>query len=324
MVKATAWQLPSPTSPIWPTCAIQTSRDVDKRRRSSALSKPCPICGAVLDDKSVDAVIVATPDHWHAPAAILACDAGKHVYVEKPQSHNLRESRLLLDAARRNKVVVQHGTQSRSNPLVAGAVRMLREGLIGEVLIARAWNVQRRKNIGHAQPSDPPSGVDYDLWVGPAEFMPFQENRFHYNWHWWHNFGTGDVGNDGTHEIDYARWGLGVEGLPATVTAMGGKYVFDDDQQFPDTVTCAYEWPGDGQVGNRRQLIFEMRLWDNCYPNNCDSGAEFHGTAGRMLLSKRGKIEVYGDRGQRIENPQPKEPPQLAAKPPSRFSRRDP
>ena len=266
----------------------------------------------VLDDPSVDAVVIATPDHWHAPAAILACQAGKHVYVEKPQSHNLRESRLLLDAARRNNVVVQHGTQSRSNPLVAGAVRMLRDGVIGDVLIARAWNVQRRKNIGHAQPSDPPAGVDYELWVGPAEFMPYQENRFHYNWHWWHNFGTGDVGNDGTHEIDYARWGLGVEGLPNSVTALGGKYVFDDDQQFPDTATCAFEWSGDGHVGQRRQLIFEMRLWDDCYPHNCDSGTEFHGTAGRMLLSKRGKIEVYGERGERIENPQPKEPPQLA------------
>ena len=153
--------------------------------------------------------------------------------------------------------------------------------------------------------------MDYELWVGPAEFMPYQENRFHYNWHWWHNFGTGDVGNDGTHEIDYARWGLGVEGLPNSATAIGGKYVFDDDQQFPDTATCAFEWSGDGQVGHRRQLIFEMRLWDDCYPHNCDSGTEFHGTAGRMLLSKRGKIEVYGERGQRIENPQPKEPPQL-------------
>ena len=243
----------------------------------------------VLDDQSVDAVVVATPDHWHAPAAILACEAGKHVYVEKPQSHNLRESRLLLDAARRNQVVVQHGTQSRSNPLIAGAVQMLREGVIGDVLVAKAWNIQRRGNIGHEQPSEPPAGVDYDTWVGPAEFVPFQKNRFHYHWHWWYNFGTGDIGNDGTHEIDYARWGLGVEGLPATATGLGGKYFFDDDQEFPDTATCTFEWPGDGRVGSRRQLIFEMRLWSTNYPFNCDSGAEFYGTAGRMLVSKRGK-----------------------------------
>jgi len=265
----------------------------------------------VLDDKAVDAVVVATPDHWHAPAALLACEAGKHVYVEKPQSHNLHESRLLLDAARRNKVVVQHGTQSRSDPLVAGAVQMLREGVIGDVLGAKTWNVQQRGNIGHEQPSDPPAGMDYDMWVGPAEFVPFQKNRFHYDWHWWYNFGTGDIGNDGTHEIDYTRWGLGVSGLPTMVTGLGGKYFFDDDQEFPDTANCVFEWPGDGQVGSRRQMIFEMRLWSTNYPFNCDSGAEFYGTIGRMLLSKRGKVEVFGARERRIENAKPKQPPRL-------------
>jgi predicted dehydrogenase len=262
----------------------------------------------VLDDPSVDAVVVATPDHWHAPAAIMACEAGKHVYVEKPCSHNYVESKLLVEAARRNNVVVQHGTQSRSNVMIANAVQMLREGVIGDVLMAKAWNVQTRPNIGRMTPSDPPSGVDYDTWVGPAEFMPYQENRFHYNWHWWYNFGTGDIGNDGTHEIDYARWGLGVEGLPATVTGLGGKYFHDDDQQYPDTATCAFEWPGDGSVGKRRQLIFEMRLWSTNYPYNCDSGAEFYGTEGRLFMSKRGKLEIYGPRNARIEDAEPAEP----------------
>ncbi len=265
----------------------------------------------MLDDRTVDAVVVATPDHWHAPVAIMACEAGKHVYVEKPQSHSLRESRLLVDAARRNKVVVQHGTQSRSDPFIANAIRMLREGVIGEVLVAKAWNIQRRRNIGRERPSDPPPGVDYDLWVGPAEWMPFQKNRFHYDWHWWYNFGTGDIGNDGTHEIDYARWGLGVEGLPTLATAVGGKYFFDDDQEFADTANCLFEWPGDGRVGKRRQLIFEMRLWDTCYPHNVDSGAEFYGTAGKMVLSKRGRIAVYGERNKRIEDAKPKDPPSL-------------
>ncbi len=265
----------------------------------------------VLDDKSVDAVVIATPDHWHAPAAILACQAGKHVYVEKPCSHNLREGRLLVDAARHNNVTVQHGTQSRSRPLIANAVQLIREGVIGEVLIAKAWNIQRRRNIGHAQPSDPPPGVDYDSWVGPAEYLPHQANRFHYDWHWWYNFGTGDIGNDGTHEIDYARWGLGVDGLPATATATGGKYYFDDDQEFPDTATCAFEWPGDDSVGRRRQLIFEMRIWSTNFPYNCDSGAEFYGTAGRLFVSKRGKLEVYGERNARIEGAEPKSPVQF-------------
>jgi predicted dehydrogenase len=217
-----------------------------------------------------------------------------------------------VDAARRNKVVVQHGTQSRSDELIAGAVQMIREGVIGDVLVARAWNVQRRRNIGHGVPSDPPAGVDYDQWVGPAKFLPYQENRFHYDWHWWYNFGTGDVGSDGTHEIDYARWGLGVTGLPSTVAALGGKYYFDDDQQFPDTATCVFEWPDDGAVGRRRQLIFEMRIWSTTYPHNCDSGAEFYGVDGRLFVSKRGKLEVYGERNRRVENARPKEPPQLA------------
>lgn len=235
------------------------------------------------------------------------------MYVEKPCSHNFREAQWLLEAARRNRVVVQHGTQSRSNPLVAGAVQMLREGVIGQVLVARAWNVQRRRNIGHVTPSDPPPGVDYDLWVGPARFVPYQKNRFHYDWHWWYNFGTGDVGNDGTHEIDYARWGLGVEGLPTHVTGSGGKYYFDDDQEFPDTATCTFEWPGDGSVGQRRQLIFEMRIWSTNYPHNCDNGAEFFGTEGRMFVTKRGKREVYGDRNRPIPDAAPKNPPPLAS-----------
>ena len=267
----------------------------------------------ILDDNSVDAVVIATPDHWHAPAAILACDAGKHVYVEKPCSHNLRESRLLVDAARRNKRVVQHGTNMRTTSLIAGAVQMLREGRIGDVLMAKAWNVQRRPSIGHGQAKPVPKGVDYNMWVGPAEMIPFQENRFHYHWRWWHNFGTGDVGNDGAHEIDYARWGLGVEGLPSKVMGLGGKYYHDDDQQFPDTAMCLFEYPGNGDVGQRRQLVFEMRLWDTTYPYNCDSGAEFYGTHGRLMVSKRGKVEVIDEGNRRDTNPAPKEPPQLTA-----------
>jgi len=258
----------------------------------------------VLDDRQVDAVVVATPDHWHAPASILACEAGKHVYVEKPCSHNFRESRLLLDTARRREVVVQHGTQSRSNPLIAGAVRLLREGIIGDVLVAKAWNIQRRESIGHGQPVAVPPSVDYDLWVGPAPMVPFQENRFHYHWRWWHAFGTGDVGNDGTHEIDYARWGLGVDTLPQRIAGVGGKYSFDDDQEFPDTATLVFEYPGDDGVGHRRQLIFEMRLWSTSYPHNCDSGAEFYGTAGQLFVSKRGKIELLDGKNRRRPLPE--------------------
>jgi predicted dehydrogenase len=266
----------------------------------------------ILDAPDVDAVIIAAPDHWHAPAAILACQAGKHVYLEKPCSHNFRESQLVLAAARQNNVVVQHGTQQRSRQYTIDAIQSLREGIIGDVLVAKAWDVQRRDNIGHAKPTDPPAGVDYDLWVGPAEMVPFQPNRFHKSWHWWYNFGTGDIGNDGAHEIDYARWGLGVDTLPSRVTALGGKYYFDDDQQFPDTATCVFEYRGDGQVGQRRQLIFEMRLWSRNYPQNCDGGVEFYGTKGQMFFSKRGKLIVLNDQNQTVLNERPSDEPPMA------------
>ncbi|MCR9295841.1 MAG: Gfo/Idh/MocA family oxidoreductase [bacterium] len=261
----------------------------------------------VLDDKRIDAVVIATPDHWHAPAAILACQAHKHVYVEKPCSHNLLEGAWLLEAAAQNQVVIQHGTQSRSNPHIAGAIQLLHDGLIGEVLVCKAWNVQRRRNIGHARPSTPPAHVDYDTWVGPAEFVPFQSNRFHYDWHWWHNFGTGDIGNDGTHEIDIARWGLGVHGLPSMVTAMGGKFYFDDDQQFPDTATCAFQWPGKNSEQAAKQLIFEMRIWSKNYPHNVDTGIEFYGTQGMLFVSKRGKLSVWDEDNRPLRDIKPAE-----------------
>ncbi len=253
----------------------------------------------VLDDKAVDAVVIVTPDHWHAPAAILALEAGKHAYVEKPCSHNIREGQLLVEAARRNGRVVQHGTQSRSSPFVSRAMQMLREGAIGDVLVAKAFDIQRRDDIGHAEPSSPPPRFDYDLWLGPAPFVPFQKNRHHYTWHWWYDFGTGDMGNDGVHELDIARWGLGVEGHPTTVSALGGKYYFDDDQQFPDTQMVVFEYPGDGKVGHRRQLVFEMRIWSPYEPEGVDNGNAFYGTEGWMLFSKRGSSRCSTGRASR-------------------------
>ena len=275
--------------------------DIDQERLAKAVSASGGANGVadfrrILDDRSVDAVTIATPDHWHVPVALLALEAGKHVYVEKPCSHNVREGQLLKAAAQKHGKVVVHGTQSRSSPAIQQAMKLLRDGVIGDVLIAKCWNWQKRSDIGHVQPSAPPSGVDYDTWVGPAEWMPFQSNRFHYSWHWWYNFGCGDVGNDGIHELDYALWGLGVETHPAVVSAAGGKYFFDDDQQFPDTMQVTFEYPGDGKVGSRRMLIYEQRLWSTTYPFNVDSGAEYFGTKGRMFLSKRGKFEIHGER----------------------------
>jgi predicted dehydrogenase len=251
-----------------------------------------------LDDRSIDAVVIATPDHWHAPAAILACDAGKHVYVEKPCSHNIREGRLLVEAARRSGKVVQHGTQSRSMPLVRHAIRLLQERAIGDVLVAKAFNIQRRADIGRARPGDPPKGFDYDLWLGPAPAVPFQSNRHHYTWHWWYDFGTGDMGNDGVHELDIARWGLGVEGHPSSVSAAGGKLFFDDDQQFPDTQFVTFDYPGEARTRTHRQLVFEMRIWSPYQPDEgVENGNLFYGTDGWMLVSKRGVLKLFDAKG---------------------------
>lgn len=276
--------------------------DCDDNRRAAAAKKfDVPSMRAIsdlrrmLDDKSLDMVLVTTPDHWHSPASILGCEAGKHVYVEKPISHNIREGRLLVNAADRNKVHVQHGTQSRSTQMMIDAVKLLREGIIGNVLVAKCWNIQRRGSIGRGQDADPPAGFDYDTWVGPAAMIPYRTNRVHNRWTWWYHFGTGDMGNDGVHDIDYTRWGLGVDTHPTKVSALGGKFLHDDDQEFPDTQQVSFEYPGDGQVGNRKLLIYEQRLWSTNYPHNVDSGAEFYGTKGQMFLSRRGKIQVLDD-----------------------------
>jgi predicted dehydrogenase len=255
----------------------------------------------ILDDKSVNAVLITTPDHWHSPAAILACDAGKHVYVEKPISHNVREGRLLVDAVARTKTNLQHGTQSRSTQMMVDAVKLLRDGIIGDVLVAKCWNIQRRGSIGRGQDAPPPAGFDYDTWVGPATMIPYRTNRVHTRWSWWYHFGTGDMGNDGVHDVDYTRWGLGVDTHPTKIAALGGKYFFDDDQEFPDTLQTTFEYPGDGAVGHRKLLIYEQRLWSTNYPYNVDSGAEFYGTKGQMLLSRRGKIQVKDSDNKPVE-----------------------
>jgi predicted dehydrogenase len=249
----------------------------------------------ILDDKSVDAVIVTTPDHWHSPASILACDAKKHVYVEKPISHNIRESRLLVEAAARSNVHVQHGTQCRSTPMMIEAVKLLREGIIGEVLVAKCWNVQKRGPLPPGQDTDPPADFDYDNWVGPAPMIPYRTNRVHNRWTMWRHFGAGDMGNDGVHDIDYTRWGLGADGHPSKIVAIGGKYVFDDEQEFPDTQQVTFEYPGNGKPGDRKLLIYEQRLWSTNYPHNVDSGAEFYGTKGQLFLSRRGKVQLHND-----------------------------
>ncbi len=212
----------------------------------------------LLEDKSIDAISIATPNHWHSLMAIWACQAGKDVYVEKPCSHNLWEGLQLVRAAQKYNRIVQHGTQIRSAPAVIEAVQRLQGGLIGEVYLARGLCFKWRDTIGHAAPESVPGGVDYDLWTGPAPLKPFTRNRFHYNWHWIWDTGNGDLGNQGVHQVDVARWGLGLK-FPNRISAVGGHFMFNDDQQTPNTLNCAFEF--DLPDGRRKMMEFEVRHW---------------------------------------------------------------
>jgi predicted dehydrogenase len=212
----------------------------------------------LLDDKSIDAISIATPNHWHSLQAIWGCQAGKDVYVEKPLSHNWWEGRQLVRAVQKYDRIVQHGTNSRSGKAVVEGIQKLRDGLIGEVYLARGLCYKSRNTIGRAPEEPVPGGVHYDLWTGPAPMKPFTRNRFHYNWHWIWDTGNGDFGNQGIHELDLARWGLGVT-FPSKVSALGGHFMFEDDQQTPNTlnVACQFDMPD----GKRRLLEFEVRHW---------------------------------------------------------------
>ena len=285
--------------------------DVDSVRAQQAAKKIEEVGGKapkivtdlrrVLEDKDVDAITVATPDHWHAPATILACEAGKHVYVEKPCSHNVREGRLMIESARKHNRVVQVGTQARNSVHVQKAMNLIEEGVIGDVLVAKAWDSQKRRDIGHGNQTDPPEGLDYDLWIGPAPYVPYKTNLLHYNWHWHYDFGTGDMGNDGVHEIDLALWGLGVQSHPVKVSGIGNKLFFEDDQQFPDTQYIATEFAPEGENGRRKQLAFELRIWSPYRMEGYENGNAFYGTKGFLLLGKNDGYRLYGERNELIE-----------------------
>jgi predicted dehydrogenase len=212
----------------------------------------------LLDDRSIDAISIATPNHWHALIAIWACQAGKDVYVEKPCSHNLWEGRQLVRAAEKYQRIVQHGTQSRSASAMIEAIGQVHSGTFGEIYLARGLCFKRRDTIGRTTPEGAPQGVDYDLWTGPAPLKPFTKNRFHYNWHWIWDTGNGDLGNQGIHQVDAARWGLGVK-LPDRISAMGGHFMFDDDQETPNTLACTFTF--EQPDGRRKLLEFGVRHW---------------------------------------------------------------
>ena len=210
----------------------------------------------LLEDKSIDAISIATPNHWHSLMAIWACQAGKDVYVEKPCSHNLWEGQQLVKAAQRYGRIVQHGTQLRSATSARDAVQKLHSGIIGDTYMARGLCYKWRDTIGRAPASAVPAGVDYNLWTGPAPQHAFTRNRFHYNWHWFWYYGNGDLGNQGVHQVDVARWGMGL-GFPNRISASGGHFMFDDDQETPNDLVCTFEY----DLPKRRMITFEVRHW---------------------------------------------------------------
>jgi predicted dehydrogenase len=247
-----------------PNVEIAALCDVDdsvlNKRRGEVRGSPRTFADVrrLLEDPSIDAISIATPNHWHALMAIWACQAGKDVYVEKPCSHNLWEGRQLVRAAEKYHRIVQHGTQSRSAPALIEAINHLHRGTFGDLYLARGLCFKRRDTIGRA-PSEPvPAGIDYDLWTGPAPLKPFTRNRFHYNWHWIWDTGNGDLGNQAVHQVDAARWGLGVA-FPTRVSAVGGHFMFDDDQETPNTLSCVFEF--DQPDGHRKLMEIEVRHW---------------------------------------------------------------
>jgi predicted dehydrogenase len=276
-----------------PTAEIAYICDVDDRaiakgikavQTGNASAKPTGVKDfrKALDDKNVDALVIAAPDHWHAPAAILACNAGKHVYVEKPCGHNPHEGEMVVAAARKHQRVVQMGSQRRSWPNIIDIVSQLRDGsAIGRAYYAKGWYTNTRQTIGVGKPSAVPAWLDYELWQGPAPRKPLQDNLIHYNWHWFWNWGTGEACNNGTHEIDVMRWGLGVE-FPSRVVSAGGRYQYQDDWQFPDTQVVAYDF------ADRKSISWETRSCNGRLAEGLDRGVVFYGENGSVAIDGNG------------------------------------
>lgn len=236
--------------------------------------------------RDFDALVIAAPDHWHAPAALLGLAHGKHVYLEKPCSHNAYEGELLVAAARKYpNLVLQMGNQRRSFPTLIEAVQQVKEGLIGKAYYARAWYNNNRKSIGRGKQTPVPAGLDFDLWQGPAPRRPFQDNLVHYNWHWFWHWGTAETCNNGTHEIDCCRWFLGVD-YPLKVTSAGGRYAFSDDWQTPDTQTVAFEFEG-------KSISWEGRSCNNFPTEGAGRGFAIFGDQGTLVNYGNDDYKVF-------------------------------
>ncbi len=289
-----------------PDCAIthicdvnETTRErrgAEMKEKTGRMPKLVNDYRTLLDGESVDVFMVATPDHWHALPTIHGCLADKDVYVEKPASHNIREGKTAVAAARKRGRMVQVGTQIRSAPFMHDAAEYVQSGALGKVIYGRAWETARNGAVHLAPDSEPPAELDYDLWQGPAPQRPYNRSIVGGAWRWLFDYGTGDLGNDGVHRIDYCRFVMGLEGMPEAICCSGGKLFFEDDQQWPDTELVTYEYPG-------KIIQYEMRLWSRPKLFGITEGAAVYGENGWVLLTNNswkaydgaGKLVKQGD-----------------------------
>jgi len=266
---------------------VLQERAADFEKKNNKKVKTFQDLRKVYEDKDIDAVSIATPNHWHALAAIWACQAGKDVYVEKPGCHNIYEGRKLVEAATKYNRIVQHGVQLRSSVAMQEAIKHLREGLIGNVYMARALIYKWRPDIGNQPTSPVPAGLDWDLWQGPAQARAFSKNYVHYNWHWFWDYGNGDIGNQGIHETDLALWGLDV-GLPEEITSAGGKFLWNDCKETPETLTSTYIYPEQKKV-----IEVEVRPWMTNKEDGVEVGNLFYGDKGYMVINGYNDYKTY-------------------------------
>ena len=243
-------------------------------------------------DKGLDAIVIAAPNHWHAPATLLAAAHGKHVYCEKPVSHNPREGELMIEARKKHGVIVQIGTQRRSVPSTREAIDLVRGGRIGKVLHARCWYNNRRGTIGRGKPVPVPAWLDWELWQGPAPDREYRDNIVHYNWHWMWHWGGGELANNGPHMLDIARWGLGVD-YPRRVMAMGGRLRYDDDQETPDTLNVIYDFGGP-------TILWEGESWSSRGRDGWPTGVEFLGETGSLLVDPKGNYTIFDEKNKPV------------------------
>jgi predicted dehydrogenase len=295
-----------------PNVEIAAIADVDTRKLPPTIEAVSRLQGTkpkthqdfrhLIDDKSLDVIVIGAPDHWHAIPTILACMEGKDVYVEKPDGHNIIEGQRMIAAGKKFQRVIQMGSQHRSTTRIQTAVEYIKEGHLGKCLVAKAWESTQQRALKKAADGIAPKEVDYDLWLGAAPKRPFNSNRFHGNWRWFYDYGTGDLGNDGVHRLDFAVAAMSAAlasegkpqlGLPNKISAMGGKWYFDDAQEWPDTLQVNYQY----DLEPKRMITYEMRIWAPYSYHGESEGAAIYGDKGYMVIgNSRWRAFTNGDK----------------------------